>query len=83
VQKNNKNKKMQEIKKFWDEGVSFEEYLVAAKHDYENMSDGEDMEMKEYYRLGIQRMERMVSRVSSLMPVKRTCWTRWISKGKY
>ena len=53
---------MQEIKKFWDEGVSFEEYLVAAKHDYENMSDGEDMEMKEYYRLGIQRMERMVSR---------------------
>ncbi len=53
---------MQDIKKYWDEGVTFEEYLVRAKRDYENMTDGDDDEMKEYYRLGIQRMERMVSR---------------------
>ncbi|MCO6461688.1 MAG: thioredoxin family protein [Saprospiraceae bacterium] len=53
---------MKKLKKFWDAGVSFARYLEKAKSDLAEMTDEKDSEMKEYYKLGIQRMERMMER---------------------
>ena len=44
------------IKKFWDEAVSYTEYLRDAG---ERLAKSENPDFTEYYRLGIQRMNRM------------------------
>lgn len=48
-----------EISKFWDEAVSYNEYLKAAEERLGNPKTQQDKEFAEYYRLGIQRMNRM------------------------
>lgn len=51
------------MKKFWDKAISFEEYFkkteeVVAKNETELTK--EEKEMLEYYKLGVQRMSRML-----------------------
>ncbi|QCX53458.1 thioredoxin family protein [Elizabethkingia sp. JS20170427COW] len=51
-----------EIKKFWDEGVSYEQYLINAQQSLDNPKNEEEKEKAEYYQLGLQRMKRMTER---------------------
>lgn len=51
-----------EIKKYWEKGITFDEYFkkaeeVVAKN--ENDLTEQEKEMFEYYKLGVQRMNRM------------------------
>lgn len=48
-----------EIKKFWDNSVSYQEYLSNAAERLEHPQTDEDKDYEEYYKLGIQRMNRM------------------------
>jgi len=48
-----------EIKKFWDNGVSYQDYLSNAAERLEHPQTDEDKDYEEYYKLGIQRMNRM------------------------
>lgn len=48
-----------EIKKFWDSAVRYHEYLADAGERLGNPKTEQDKEFAEYYRLGIQRMNRM------------------------
>lgn len=47
------------IKKFWNEAVSFEEYLKKAEESLSHPKTDVEKEYREYYELGIQRMHRM------------------------
>lgn len=52
-----------DIKKYWDKGISFEEYFkrteeTTTKNEAE--LPAEEKEKLEYYRLGLQRMSRML-----------------------
>lgn len=51
---------MENLKKYWDKGVSFEEYFEESKKQIEHPKTESDKEKKPYYILGIQRMERML-----------------------
>ncbi|MBU8882701.1 thioredoxin family protein [Kaistella sp. DKR-2] len=44
------------MKKYWDNAITFEEYMEVARQRAEN--PGENDGYKEYYELGLQRMER-------------------------
>lgn len=51
------------MKQYWDKAISFEEYLknteeIVAKNEAELTN--EQKEMLEYYKLGVQRMNRML-----------------------
>ncbi|SKC08887.1 Thioredoxin [Soonwooa buanensis] len=48
-----------EIKKYWDNAVDYNEYLREAGERLGNPKDEQEAEFGEYYRLGIQRMNRM------------------------
>ena len=48
-----------DIKSFWDNAVSYTEYLTNAGERLGNPKDTQEAEYAEYYRLGIQRMNRM------------------------
>jgi len=48
-----------DIKKFWNEAVSYNEYLREAGERLGNPRNQQDAEFAEYYKLGIQRMNRM------------------------
>lgn len=47
------------MKKFWDKAVSYAEYLKEASGRLDNPKSQEDLDFAEYYKLGIQRMNRM------------------------
>ncbi|HFK5596116.1 thioredoxin family protein [Elizabethkingia anophelis] len=48
-----------DIKKFWDEAVAYNEYLRHAGEILGNPRNQQDVDYLEYYKLGIQRMNRM------------------------
>ncbi|WP_407482737.1 thioredoxin family protein [Elizabethkingia meningoseptica] len=48
-----------DIKKFWEEAVSYNEYLRHAGEILGNPRNQQDADFHEYYKLGIQRMNRM------------------------
>ncbi|MHC6198414.1 hypothetical protein LYZ41_11625 [Elizabethkingia miricola] len=48
-----------DIKKFWDEAVTYNEYLRHAGEILGNPRSQQDIDYLEYYKLGIQRMNRM------------------------
>jgi len=47
------------VKQFWDEAVPYMEYLREAGERLGNPRNQQDAEFAEYYKLGIQRMNRM------------------------
>jgi len=47
------------IKKFWDQAVSYEEYIKEANERIKNPKTQQDTDYKFYYELGLQRMNRM------------------------
>lgn len=48
-----------DFKKYWEEAVSYTEYLREAEERLGNPKTPQDAEFAEYYKLGIQRMNRM------------------------
>lgn len=48
-----------DIKKFWDNAVTYEEYLKRAKRSAEMPETQVEKDYHEYYKLGVQRMQRM------------------------
>ena len=48
-----------DIKQYWDNAVSYTEYLRDAGERLGNPKDTQEADYAEYYRLGIQRMNRM------------------------
>ena len=48
-----------DIKQYWDNAVSYTEYLRDAGDRLGNPKDTQEADYAEYYRLGIQRMNRM------------------------
>jgi len=50
------------IKKFWNNAVSYEEYIREANDRVQNPRDQQDIDYKFYYELGLQRMNRMTER---------------------
>ena len=48
-----------DIKQYWDNAVSYTEYLRDAAERLGNPKDTQEADYAEYYRLGIQRMNRM------------------------
>lgn len=51
-----------DIKKFWNEGLTYDEYIGLAQQRLDHPANDEEKEMREYYELGLQRMERMAKR---------------------
>ena len=49
-----------DVKKFWDHAISFEEYLKQGQAIIDNPKTPEQKEFLEYYKLGIQRMRRVI-----------------------
>lgn len=47
-----------ELKKYWDKAISFEEYMKVADQRLNAPKDAQEEEFKEYYELGLHRMER-------------------------
>jgi len=47
------------IKKFWEEGVTYEEYLEKAQQSIDHPKTQAEKDFHEYYELGLQRMNRM------------------------
>ncbi|HBV14225.1 thioredoxin family protein [Chryseobacterium carnipullorum] len=50
------------MKNYWDQGISFEEYLRIGKERLENPSNQQEIEYKQYYELGLQRMDRTLKK---------------------
>lgn len=49
-----------DIKKFWDTAVSYEEYLKRGQAIVDDPKTAQQKEFLEYYKLGMQRMHRMM-----------------------
>ncbi|RQP08536.1 MAG: thioredoxin family protein [Chryseobacterium sp.] len=47
------------MKEYWNEAISYEKYIQDATERMNAPLTDEDREMHEYYKLGLQRMERM------------------------
>jgi len=50
------------MKNYWDQGISFEEYVRIGKERLENPSSQQETEYKQYYELGLQRMDRTLKK---------------------
>lgn len=50
------------MENYWNQGISFEEYVSIAKERLENPSNQQETEYQQYYELGLQRMERTVKK---------------------
>lgn len=48
-----------DIKKFWDGGISYDEYLKQGERIIEHPNTQGQNDFLEYYKLGLQRMHRM------------------------
>lgn len=46
------------MKNYWDNAISFEEYVQIAKQRLENPANEPEKEYKQYYELGLQRIDR-------------------------
>jgi len=51
-----------DIKQYWENAVSYTEYLRDAGERLGNPKDTQEADYAEYYRLGIQRMNRMTEK---------------------
>ncbi|KPE51982.1 thioredoxin family protein [Chryseobacterium indologenes] len=50
------------MKNYWDNGISFEEYIRIGKERLENPANKQEAEYKQYYELGLQRMDRTLKK---------------------
>ncbi|CAA7196404.1 hypothetical protein CHRY9293_02498 [Chryseobacterium potabilaquae] len=50
------------MENYWDKAISFEEYVHIAKQRLENPSNQQEAEYKQYYELGLQRMDRTLKK---------------------
>ncbi|MFP3593333.1 thioredoxin family protein [Chryseobacterium sp. SIMBA_038] len=50
------------MKNYWDKGISFEEYVNTGKERLANPITQQDTDYKQYYELGLQRMERTLKK---------------------
>ncbi|SHG56300.1 thioredoxin family protein [Chryseobacterium vrystaatense] len=50
------------MKNYWDQGISFEEYIRIGRERLENPSNQLETEYKQYYELGLQRMDRTLKK---------------------
>jgi len=50
------------MKNYWDQGISFEEYVRIGKERLENPSNQQEADYKQYYELGLQRMDRTLKK---------------------
>lgn len=50
------------MKNYWDQGISFEEYIRIGRERLENPSTQQEIEYKQYYELGLQRMDRTLKK---------------------
>ncbi|MBW7675948.1 thioredoxin family protein [Chryseobacterium chendengshani] len=50
------------MQNYWDQAISFEEYLQIANQRLINPENHKDIEYKQYYELGIQRMDRTLKK---------------------
>ncbi|KFF10227.1 thioredoxin [Chryseobacterium soli] len=50
------------MKNYWDQGIYFEKYIEIAKERLENPSNQQEAEYKQYYELGLQRMDRTLKK---------------------
>lgn len=48
-----------DIKKFWDNAISFDQYLRQGQEIVDNPKTQQQKQYLEYYKLGMQRMHRM------------------------
>ncbi len=46
------------MKNYWEKAISFDEYMATTKQRLENPKNQEETDKKQYYELGLQRMER-------------------------
>lgn len=47
------------VKDFWDKAISYNQYLTETKEIVANPKTDEQKDFLEYYKLGVQRMDRM------------------------
>ncbi|WP_426279225.1 thioredoxin family protein [Chryseobacterium sp. S-02] len=50
------------MENYWAQGISFEEYIQIAKERLENPSTQQEIDYKQYYELGLQRMDRTLKK---------------------
>ncbi|KXH85710.1 thioredoxin family protein [Chryseobacterium kwangjuense] len=50
------------MKNYWDQGISFEEYIRIGRERLEHPSSQQETEYKQYYELGLQRMDRTLKK---------------------
>ncbi|KMQ65784.1 thioredoxin [Chryseobacterium angstadtii] len=50
------------MKNYWDQAISFEEYIRIGKERLEHPSNPQEIDYKQYYELGLQRMERTLKK---------------------
>jgi hypothetical protein len=50
------------MKNYWDQGISFEDYIRIGKERLENPSNQQETDYKQYYELGLQRMDRTLKK---------------------
>jgi len=50
------------MKNYWDQGISFEEYIHIGRERLENPSNQQETDYKQYYELGLQRMDRTLKK---------------------
>lgn len=53
-----------DIKRFWDSGLSYEQYLNHAQESFDHPKTKAEEKSHDYYKLGIQRMNRMAKSYS-------------------
>ncbi|WP_312075509.1 thioredoxin family protein [Chryseobacterium sp.] len=46
------------MKNYWDNAISFEEYVQIGRQRLDNPSNEQEKEYKQYYELGLQRIDR-------------------------
>lgn len=52
------------LKTFWDNGVSYDDYIRNAQQRLDHPKDDAEKEFKTYFELGLQRMDRMMKKYS-------------------
>lgn len=50
------------MKNYWDTAITFEEYIRIAKQRLENPSNQQEADYKQYYELGLQRIDRTLKK---------------------
>lgn len=50
------------MKNYWDKAITFEEYIRIAKQRLENPSNQQEADYKQYYELGLQRIDRTLKK---------------------